>query len=247
MVGFSLSHSIYWEVFSQWFLNLSHVDNQTRLCLSRRQYFCIKQNHESQVEGAKAFRGECYSENRLDLNIKTPGITKNMFEVLENPFSLTWSFCKNIKQKHPFDKCVSIRRSWAKLILTYVRRQRTWVMSFQMGFLVKGKGSELLGKKNTTYIHSWCDVRKLYKHMMDGWTWTGFCTICKDPEFVYEESHCLYNPILGMGFRPSILNRERSGLLGVVCTPNMSDEILTGLQHKNFRCLAKHLKGRNPI
>ena len=101
-----------------------------------------------------------------------------------------------------------------------------------MGFLVKGKGSELLGKKNTTYIHSWCDVRKLYKHMMDGWTWTGFCTICKDPEFVYEESHCLYNPILGMGFRPSILNRERSGLLGVVCTPNMSDEILTGLQHK---------------
>ena len=60
-----------------------------------------------------------------------------------------------------------------------------------MGFLVKGKGTELLGKRNTTYIHSWCDVRKLYKHMMD----EGFCTICKDPEFVYEESHCLYNPM----------------------------------------------------
>ena len=146
MVGFSLSHSIYWEVFSQWFLNLSHVDNQTRLCLSHRQYFSIKQNHESQVEGAKVFRGECYSENRFDLGIKPRASPKHVWSFREPVFFDLVILGKHQAKTSFWQMCLDPKRSWAKLILTCVRRQlRSWVMRFRWGFLVKGKGSELLG------------------------------------------------------------------------------------------------------
>lgn len=42
--------------------------------------------------------------------VSNPGHHQNMFEVLENLFSLTWSFWESIKHIHPFDKCVSIQK-----------------------------------------------------------------------------------------------------------------------------------------